>query len=76
MGEGSGSTGENLNHSKRSVSIPVDVDFLLFEYSDEDKRFAARHQELYHLRGAFKDFTGDYESFKAKQRQSEHTTLF
>ncbi len=42
------------------------VDFPLFEYSDEDKRFVARHHPFTSPQGSIKDFTGDYESFKAK----------
>lgn len=42
------------------------VDFPLFEYSDEDKRYVARHHPFTSPQGAIQDFSGDYESFKAK----------
>jgi aspartyl-tRNA synthetase len=42
------------------------VDFPLFEYSNEDKRFVARHHPFTSPQGSIKDFNGDYESFKAK----------
>jgi len=42
------------------------VDFPLFEYSEEDKRFVARHHPFTSPQGSIKDFSGDYESFKAK----------
>lgn len=42
------------------------VDFPLFEYSDEDKRFVARHHPFTSPQGNIKDFDGDYEAFKAK----------
>jgi aspartyl-tRNA synthetase len=41
-------------------------DFPLFEYSEEDKRFVARHHPFTSPQGSIKDFAGDYESFKAK----------
>ena len=42
------------------------VDFPLFEYSEEDKRFVARHHPFTSPQKSIKDFSGDYESFKAK----------
>jgi aspartyl-tRNA synthetase len=42
------------------------VDFPLFEYSDEDKRYVARHHPFTSPQGNIKDFQGDYEAFKAK----------
>jgi aspartyl-tRNA synthetase len=42
------------------------VDFPLLEYSDEDKRYVARHHPFTSPQGKIKDFHGDYEAFKAK----------
>ena len=42
------------------------VDFPLFEYSDEDKRYVARHHPFTSPQGKIRDFHGDYEAFKAK----------
>ena len=42
------------------------VDFPLFEYSEEEKRYAARHHPFTSPKGSIKDFKGDYESIKAK----------
>ena len=42
------------------------VDFPLFEYSDEDKRYVARHHPFTSPQGSIQDFKGDYEAFKAK----------
>ncbi len=42
------------------------VDFPLFEYSEEDKRFVARHHPFTSPQGSIKDFNGNYETFKAK----------
>jgi aspartyl-tRNA synthetase len=42
------------------------VDFPLFEYSEEEKRYVARHHPFTSPKGSIKDFKGDYESIKAK----------
>ena len=42
------------------------VDFPLFEYSEEDKRYVARHHPFTSPQGNIQDFHGDYEAFKAK----------
>lgn len=42
------------------------VDFPLFEYSEEERRFVARHHPFTSPQGNMKDFTGNYEAFKAK----------
>lgn len=42
------------------------VDFPLFDYSEEDKRYVARHHPFTSPQESIKDFTGDYEAFKAK----------
>jgi aspartyl-tRNA synthetase len=42
------------------------VDFPLLEYSEEDKRFVARHHPFTSPKGEIRGFTGDYESIKAK----------
>ncbi len=42
------------------------VDFPLFEYSEEDKRYVARHHPFTSPQGNIQDFQGDYEAFKAK----------
>jgi aspartyl-tRNA synthetase len=42
------------------------VDFPLFEYSEEEKRYVARHHPFTSPQGSIKDFQGDYEAFKAK----------
>ncbi len=42
------------------------VDFPLLEYSEEDKRYVARHHPFTSPQGNIRGFTGDYESIKAK----------
>ena len=42
------------------------VDFPLFEYSEEEKRYVARHHPFTSPQGNIQDFHGDYEAFKAK----------
>lgn len=42
------------------------VDFPLFEYSEEEKRYVARHHPFTSPKGSIKDFKGDYDSIKAK----------
>jgi aspartyl-tRNA synthetase len=42
------------------------VDFPLFEYSDEDKRYVARHHPFTSPQGGIREFNGDYEAFKAR----------
>ncbi|MCX5811338.1 MAG: aspartate--tRNA ligase [Proteobacteria bacterium] len=42
------------------------VDFPLLEYSEEDKRYVARHHPFTSPQGKIKDFEGDYDSIKAK----------
>jgi aspartyl-tRNA synthetase len=42
------------------------VDFPLLEYSEEDKRYVARHHPFTSPQGEIRGFTGDYESIKAK----------
>jgi len=42
------------------------VDFPLFEYSEEEKRYVARHHPFTSPRGSIKDFSGDYGAFKAR----------
>ena len=42
------------------------VDFPLLEYSEEDKRYVARHHPFTSPQGSIKDFKGDYETIKAK----------
>lgn len=42
------------------------VDFPLLEYSEEEKRFVARHHPFTSPQERIKDFTGDYNSIKAK----------
>ena len=42
------------------------VDFPLLEYSEEEKRYMARHHPFTSPQGNIRDFKGDYESIKAK----------
>jgi aspartyl-tRNA synthetase len=42
------------------------VNFPLFEYSQEEKRYVARHHPFTSPKGSIKDFQGDYESMVAK----------
>lgn len=42
------------------------VDFPLFEYSEEEKRYVARHHPFTSPQGSIKDFSGDYGAFKAR----------
>jgi aspartyl-tRNA synthetase len=42
------------------------VDFPLLEYSEEDKRYVARHHPFTSPQGNIRNFEGDYESIKAK----------
>lgn len=42
------------------------IDFPLFEYSDEEKRYVARHHPFTAPQGSIRDFDGDYGAFKAK----------
>lgn len=42
------------------------IDFPLFEYSDEEKRYVARHHPFTSPQGSIRDFNGDYENMKAK----------
>ena len=42
------------------------VDFPLLEYSEEEKRYMARHHPFTSPQGNIRDFEGDYESIKAK----------
>jgi aspartyl-tRNA synthetase len=42
------------------------VDFPLFEYSEEEKRYVARHHPFTSPNGSIKDFKGDYDTIKAK----------
>jgi aspartyl-tRNA synthetase len=42
------------------------VDFPLFEYSEEEKRYVARHHPFTSPQGSIKDFGGDYSMFKAR----------
>jgi aspartyl-tRNA synthetase len=42
------------------------VNFPLLEYSQEDKRWVARHHPFTAPKESIKDFTGDYESIQAK----------
>ncbi len=42
------------------------VKFPLFEYSEEEKRYVARHHPFTSPAGSIKDFGGDYESLEAK----------
>ena len=42
------------------------VNFPLFEYSQEEKRYVARHHPFTSPKGSIKDFKGDYESMVAK----------
>jgi aspartyl-tRNA synthetase len=42
------------------------VDFPLLEYSEEDKRYVARHHPFTSPQGNIRGFEGDYESIKAK----------
>jgi aspartyl-tRNA synthetase len=42
------------------------VDFPLFEYSEDEKRYVARHHPFTSPQGNIQDFHGDYEAFKAK----------
>ena len=42
------------------------VNFPLFEYSQEEKRYVARHHPFTSPRGSISDFKGDYESMLAK----------
>ena len=42
------------------------VNFPLFEYSQEDKRYVARHHPFTSPKGSIKDFKGDYETMVAK----------
>jgi len=42
------------------------VNFPLFEYSDEEKRYVARHHPFTSPKGSIKEFKGDYESMQAR----------
>jgi aspartyl-tRNA synthetase len=42
------------------------VDFPLLEYSEEEKRYVARHHPFTSPQGRMKDFEGNYDSIKAK----------
>ncbi|OPY75034.1 MAG: Aspartate--tRNA ligase [Syntrophorhabdus sp. PtaU1.Bin153] len=42
------------------------VDFPLFEYSEEEKRYVARHHPFTSPQGSIKDFGGNYSAFKAR----------
>ena len=42
------------------------VDFPLFEYSEEEKRYVARHHPFTSPKGRIGDFSGDYESMRAR----------
>jgi aspartyl-tRNA synthetase len=42
------------------------VDFPLFEYSEEEKRYVARHHPFTSPQGSIKDFQGDYDAAKAR----------
>ncbi len=42
------------------------VNFPLFEYSSEEKRFVARHHPFTSPKGSIQEFGGDYESMQAK----------
>ncbi|MCX5806006.1 MAG: aspartate--tRNA ligase [Proteobacteria bacterium] len=42
------------------------VDFPLLEYSEEEKRYVARHHPFTSPQGKIKDFEGNYDSIKAK----------
>jgi len=42
------------------------VNFPLFEYSAEEKRYMARHHPFTSPKGAIKEFKGDYESMQAR----------
>lgn len=42
------------------------MDFPLFEYSEEQKRYIARHHPFTSSKTDIKDFNGDYESLKSK----------
>lgn len=42
------------------------IDFPLLEYSEEEKRYVARHHPFTSPQGKMKDFEGNYDSIKAK----------
>jgi aspartyl-tRNA synthetase len=42
------------------------VNFPLFEYSEEEKRYVARHHPFTSPKGSIRDFGGNYESMQAK----------
>lgn len=42
------------------------VDFPLLEYSEDEKRYVARHHPFTSPQGRIRDFEGDYETIKAK----------
>jgi len=42
------------------------IDFPLFEYSEEEKRYVARHHPFTSPQGSIREFNGDYENMKAR----------
>jgi len=42
------------------------TDFPLFEYSEEERRYVARHHPFTSCKGSFKEFSGGYEGIRAR----------